>query len=292
MSGEAPDQAQGPVRLSLPTAAWVVISVAALVVGVLCGHFLIDDSRTISLSGRTTLEATELDSIVATYTYDGVTYEVTAREVLEDTNGVDSALNDDGTYTVPLAADILSYAQNEILVADAESQGITVSDEEVEEFTYEMFGTSDYETIASYYGLTEDEALAALTDSALMSKLRDSVVTTEEMELPTAPTEPDDGDEDTATEEYASYIIALLGDEWDAENDTWATTDGDYYDTLSGYEISNESATYAAAAAAYSVAYSLYSEAESARLLEWYAYANSLLSNATIQIGTLQVRSS
>lgn len=289
---DAPEPVETGARRGLPTAAWVVIAVAALVVGVLCGHFLIDDTRTISLDGRTSLEATELDSVVATYTYDGVTHELTAREVLEGTNGLDSALNDDGTYDVPLAADILSFAQNEIIVAAAEDEGITVSDEDVEEFTYEMFGTSDYETIASYYGLTEDETVAALTDTALMSKLRDAVVTTEEVEMPTAPTEPEDGEEDTATEEYATYVIGLLGDEWDAEGDTWATTDGDYYDTLSGYEISNDSATYAAAEAAYTVAYNLYSNAESERLVEWYAYANSLLSNASIQIGTLQVRTS
>ena len=68
-------------RRELPTAAWVVIAVAALAIGVAAGHFLLGGVGTVSLSGRTTLSAGELDSTIATYTVNGTTTPITAREV-------------------------------------------------------------------------------------------------------------------------------------------------------------------------------------------------------------------
>ena len=75
------DQPEGGVR-SLPATAWIAVAVAALVVGVLIGRFLLGGTGTISLAGRTTLSAGELDSTSATYTTGGRTVPVTAREVL------------------------------------------------------------------------------------------------------------------------------------------------------------------------------------------------------------------
>ena len=96
-----------------------------------------------------------------------------------------------------------------------------------------------------------------------------------------------EGAEDEPTAEYAQYVIGLLGDEWDADANDWARTDGTYYATLSGYEISNDAATYAAASAAYSVASSVYEEAYNQVSEELFAYTDALLSKATIQIGSL-----
>ena len=154
-------------------------------------------------------------------------------------------------------------------------------------FAEQMFGTSDYATIASNYGIDEEIAKATIADSATMSKLRDAVVSTPLPDVPTAPAEPEEGAEDTPTADYASYIIGLLGDEWDSEAGTWARQDGDYYATLSSYEITNDSATYAAAEAAYQVASNNYSEVATQVSEEWVAYTRNLLSNATVQVGSL-----
>lgn len=276
---------------NLPIWAWVLICCAALVVGLLVGVYAIPtQTGIISLSGRTTITEAELDSTIATYTYDGETYSITAREVIEQNESIDDAVNDDGTYDLPNTEDVLSYAQNAIVLAVADEEGIEVTDDDISELANTTFGTDDIETIAYYYGIDEDVAEEVLTNSVKMSKLRDSVVTTELPDLPDEPTEPeDDEDEDEATEEYATYIIEIIGDEWDAENDTWASEDGDYYATLSGYEISNDSATYAAAYACYEVACTLYVEAYNEQYTEWNTYVNSLLSEATITIGTLVV---
>ena len=278
----------------LGTPAWVAICAVVLVVGVLCGHFLLGGagsgaSAGVALAGKTTLSEQELDSTIATYTYNGKTVDVTARQVISQSKSVDSAANSDGTYDVPVADDVVSYARNAIVLQAAKDQGISVTDDDLSAYANQMFQTDDYATIASKYGIDEDTAKQTISDSCMMSKLRDSVVTATLPEQPTKPTEPAEGQEDTPTADYASYIIGLAGDEWDSANNTWASTDGDYYNALSSYEISNDSATYAAAQAAYYVAYSNYSTAYSDYSSQWTTYVNSLLSNASIQLGSLAV---
>ncbi len=277
----------GDVRRALPTAAWVAIAAAALVVGVLAGHFLLGGAGSVSLGGRTTLSAGELDSTIATYTMDGRTVGVTAREVLVEASGSSEiSANEDGTYDVPSASTVLTYVQNQLILADAEARGLTATDEQIDEFVTGSMG-SDLATLAQSWGISEDEARAVVSDAVTMRNLQDEVSTVELPEQPVAPAEPDEGAEDTPTAEYAQYVIGLLGDEWDSDANTWARTDGTYYATLSGYDISNDAATYAAASAAYSVATSVYQEAYATVSEELGAYTDSLLSRASIQIGSL-----
>ena len=278
---EADEEAARP---GLPTRAWVAIAAAALVVGVLAGHFLLGGSGTVSLAGRTTLSAGELDSTIATYTYGGKTTPITAREVLEEASGTNElTANEDGTYDVPSASTVLTYAQNQIILDDAAARGITASDEEIDEFVTGSLG-SDLSTLASNWGISEDDARSIVGVAVVMRKLQDQVATTT---LPEMPAEPAEGEEDTPTAEYAQYVIGLLGDEWDADANDWARTDGTYYATLSSYEISNDAATYAAATAAYNVASSAYQTAYNQVSEELGAYTDGLLSQATIQLGSL-----
>lgn len=277
----------GDDRRALPTAAWVAIAAAALVVGVLAGHFLLGGAGSVSLGGRTTLSAGELDSTIATYTMDGRTVGVTAREVLVEASGSSEiSANEDGTYDVPSASTVLTYVQNQLILADAEARGLTATDEQIDEFVTGSMG-SDLATLAQSWGISEDEARAVVSDAVTMRNLQDEVSTVDLPEQPVAPAEPDEGAEDTPTAEYAQYVIGLLGDEWDSDANTWARTDGTYYATLSGYDISNDAATYAAASAAYSVATSVYQEAYATVSEELGAYTDSLLSRASIQIGSL-----
>lgn len=284
------DAAEQPPRRALPTPAWVAICVATLVVGVLCGYFLLGGAAggSISLDGRTTLSSGELDSSIASYTYNGRRVSVTARDVITSSGAsLDSVANDDGTYNVPSASDVLAYAQNQIILDDAANRGITASDEEISDYAEQMLGSSDLASIASTYGIDEQTVRDTFEESVIVTKLRDAVCDVELPEQPTEPTEPEEGAEDIPTAEYADYIIALLGDEWDSEAGTWARTDGDYYATLSTYEITNDGATYAAAQAAYNVAYGKYSDAATQMSEDWSSYTTSLLSSATIQIGSL-----
>lgn len=289
VSPVVPDAKEKPLaKQSVKLPVFIAVAVACLVVGLVIGHFAFGP-KSISLSGKTSLTSNELDSTVATYTYNGKTTDISARDVITQSSTLDSAANDDGTYSVPTATDIVSYARTKVVCDAGEAQGITVSDDEVNEYAEEKFSTSDFSTIATTYSIDEDVAKSMIKDSCLMTKMREQAVTTELPAQPTAPTAPSDDATDTPTADYASYIINLAGDEWDSENNTWARTDGDYYAALSTYEISNDSATYAAAQAAYYVAYSAYSTAYSQTTTEWTEYCNTILSNVSITLAGMNV---
>lgn len=120
-----------------------------------------------------------------------------------------------------------------------------------------------------------------------MYKLKEKVCTTSVSDMPEAPTTPAEGEEENATSDYGAYIVNLLGDEWDSTNNTWARTDGSYYEALKDETWSPDSATYSQAQMAYSVAYKAYAESASTSSSEWTNYVNGVLSQATITICTL-----
>ena len=266
----------------------LIVGICCLVAGLLVGKFVLGAHDTSKPLGRTTLSAGELDTVVATYTYKGEKHEVTAREVIEDSSSLDNALNADGTYAMPSADAIVGFARNAIIIGEAQARGITVTDEDISAYAMEILGTDDFAAIASTYGISEDVAKRMLGESAMMKQLRDQVLAdTGVGEAPVPPAEPEDGNTDATSKEWADYVIALLGDEWDAANNTWARTDGTYYATLQTYPISNDSASYEAAEQAYYIAYMDYMNASSTAAQDWTNYVNELLGGASIEIATL-----
>ena len=269
----------------------IFIGVGAVVLfalGIVIGRFLLGGGgATGSLNGRTTLSEGELNTPVASYTYNGQTKEVTAREVIEKTSGLDAAKQSDGTYAVPAADKIIGYVRNALVVAEAQSKGITVTDDEVNNYMQTNFKTTDVSQIASKFNISEDAAKKQINDAVIMKKYRDSVLTTALPNAPQQPTPPEDGNSETTSQEYAQYIIGLAGDEWDAKNNTWASQDGDYYKQLSAYSISNDSAAFAAAQTAYQVAMSKYSAVASKASQEWSQKINEILGKASIAVYSL-----
>lgn len=269
----------------------IFIGVGAVVLfalGIVIGRFLLGGGgATGSLNGRTTLSEGELNTPIASYTYNGQTKEVTAREVIENTSGLDAAKQSDGTYAVPAADKIIGYVRNALVVAEAQSQGITVTDDEVNNYMQTNFKTTDVSQVASAYKLSEDVAKKLINDAVIMKKYRDKVLSTKLPDAPQAPTAPEDGNSETTSQEYAQYIISLAGSEWDANNNTWASQDGDYYKQLSAYSISKDSASYAAAQTAYQVAMSKYSAVASKASQEWSQKINEILGKASIAVYSL-----
>ena len=263
-------------------------AVVLFVLGIVIGRFLLGGGgATGSLNGRTTLSEGELNTPIASYTYNGQTKEVTAREVIENTSGLDAAKQSDGTYAVPPADKIIGYVRNTLVVAEAQSTGITVSDDDINNYMQTNFKTTDVSQVASAYKLSEDVAKKLINDAVIMKKYRDKVLTTKLPDAPQAPTAPEDGNSETTSQEYAQYIIGLAGDEWDANNNTWASQDGDYYKQLSAYSISKDSASYAAAQTAYQVAMSKYSAVASKASQEWSQKINEILGKTSIAIYSL-----
>ena len=234
--------------------------------------------------GKTIVTEAELDTVMGRYTFDGESHDITIRNVIEEFTTLDAAVDANGTYAVPSTDDVLSYVRNHIILDEAASRGIEATDADIEAYCMDTYGTSDYDSIAASVGVTTEVAMSQLKDAATMSLLRGQVVTTTPGSAPDAP--PESSDEDTANSEYADYIIALVGDEWDTDNNTWASTDGIYYAALATYPISNDSATYEAAYAAYSTAYQEWYNGYTQMTSEWTDFANSLFCQASISIGT------
>ncbi|MBR3157608.1 MAG: hypothetical protein IKF14_00770 [Atopobiaceae bacterium] len=301
-------EGKGSFFKSLSAGAWAGIVAAALVVGLLIGHFAMGGSSAGGSLNKTTLTESELDTVVAVYSYNGAGSNITAREVLEQNGTLDAAKDEDGNYTVPSADTILSYARNAIIAAEADSKGIEVTDDDLSAYAEEMLGSSDFSSIASTYGMDEDTVKEVLRGSAKMNKLRDEVVGKDNggtaPEAPTAPevAAPAEGEEqseeaqqaaqdaanDAPKKEYADYIIKLAGDEWDAKKGKWKSDDGAYATALADYEVTKDGASYNAAQAAYYVAYQEYSTKQTEISEKWTDYVNGLLGNSAIDIHTLK----
>lgn len=269
----------------------VLLVLVALVVGVGAGFFaypLIPFPGTqASLPGRTTVTESELDTPLGTYTYKGDTTTVTVREAIEETMSLDAARNADGTYAIPSADSVLSIARNHFLLLEADSQGIVASDEDALAYAREVWKTDDLAVIAASYSMTEDQVRELMRRSAAIKKLRDEVVTTEPFAEPTPPDAPEAGKEDEPMPQYAEYIMGIVGDEWDANANSWAREDGPFYAQLKNFTISNDAATYSAAQAAYYVARTQYAAVEQQISAEWTTYVNQILSEVTVELGTL-----
>ena len=210
--------------------------------------------------------------------------DITAREAIESQYSLDTVKDGDGNYTAPSADVILSYVRNQILLDAAEDEGITVSSKEMKQYAEDSIGTSDYKTMATQYGVSKDQAKQIVRQSATLQKLYKKKVGDSSASMPTAPTEPADGNEETASKDYADYIINLAGDEWDSAKGTWQDADSTYAKAFADDAFTVDSATYKQAMTAYYTAYQQYSSQASSASSKWTEYANGLYAKANISI--------
>ena len=82
-----------PAR-TVPLVATIVAAVVCLVLGGVVGHFCFNGTSSL---GSQTLQEADLDTVVARYTYNGQTYEITAKDAITQSSSLDSAANDDGS---------------------------------------------------------------------------------------------------------------------------------------------------------------------------------------------------
>ena len=261
-------------------AAFVVAVVIAAVVGFFIGNGGFGGKGV----GSATLTEDQLDSNVASYSYNGKKSDITAREAIESQYSLDTVKDSNGNYTAPSADVILSYVRNKILLDAAEDEGITVSSKEMKKYAEDSIGTSDYDTMAKQYGVSKDQAKQIVRQSATLQKLYKKKVGDASASMPTAPTEPSDGNEDTASKDYDDYIINLSGDEWDSSKGTWKDENSTYAKAFANDAFTADSATYKQAMTAYYTAYQQYSSQASSASSKWTEYANGLYAKANISI--------
>ena len=271
----------GGVRLPIVIAA-VLIAAIVFAIG---GYFVGNGGFGGAMGGTVSENLTEdqLDQAVGSYTYNGAKHDITARDVYEMQGGVELMKTAEGTYSAPSASTVITYVQNCILLSEAESRGITVSDNEIADYAEQQLGTSDYSAIAEKYQVSEEQIKQIAHDFVMIQKLNAQIVP-DMPEVPEAPEEPEEGAEDEPTKAYADYIIKLAGDEWDAEAGTWASEGGPYQQALADEDFSADGATYEQAQMAYYVAYQDYSTAASEGQQTWLDFANGLYANASVSI--------
>ena len=262
---------------------YIAIAVIAVIVAAILGYVIGSDAFGPKGVGSATLTEDQLDSVVATWTLDGATNKITARQAIESQYSLDSVKDEDGNYPAPSADAVLSYVRNRILLEEASKQGIELSDEDLSSSAEASLGTSDFSAIADQYGVSEDQAKQIVREQGTIQKLYQSVMD-DAPAMPKAPAEPESGDENEAKAEYAAYIIDLAGKEWDAETGTWAKLDGAYATALAGEEITPESATYAQAQKAYAVAYQQYMLESQGANAKWTSYVNELFGEADVEL--------
>lgn len=264
---------------------YIAIAVIAVIVAAIGGFFMGSGGFGAKGAGTATLTEDQLDSAVATWTYNGATKSITAREAIESQYSLDAVKSTDGTYAAPSGEMVLAYARNQILVSEAENRGLSVSDEDLETYANDRLGTSDFAAIATQYGVSEDQAKQIVRENALIGQLYEQIVPdVSGATMPEAPAEPADGNEETLTKDYADYIITLLGKNWDSEKATWASEDNEYYDALKDSTFTAEGASYADAQTAYYVAYQLYAEEAQAANQAWTTFANELYAKANVNL--------
>lgn len=229
---------------------------------------------TASPLGKYQLSDSELDTVVARYTYEGKTHDVTANEVYAANGG--ASANTDGSYTAPAAEDIISYVRSQLLSDALDKQGINVTDDEVSTYASSNYGSDDYDTLASNYGVSEDFIKSYIASQARTMKAYDQIVGESSATSPDMPTMQDGDTEDSVRPEYATYIISLAGDEWDSDTGTWKDPSSKYASALADYDITNDGASYKAAEAAYDVAYSDYVDEVTAAQGKWTAFTNGI----------------
>ncbi len=238
------------------------------------------------LGGLTVLTEKQLDDVVASYVLDGEVYQITAREAMEQESSLDKMRNEDGTYIMPSAESVLSAARTAILMREVKARGIEVSNDEYVAYVADTFGTNDAEELATAYNMDVDTVRSRLHESAAIAKLRNEVVPST-ASLPEQPVTPAEGEEELRTAIYATYIIELAGDEWDADQGAWVNYDGPYASALREYDVRPDSASYYAAETAYNVAYQLQGEGAQNAQAQWTEYVNGLLCEAKLAMSSI-----
>lgn len=279
----------------VPTLVWLLLLVVALMAGaaggVWYGYYQLKEPVSFgTLGGLTTITEAQLDEPVATYTVGEETFEVSARQALLQQSSLENAKVGEGSYVMPSTESVISAARTAILMREVESRGITVTDEELDAYVSETFGGTDYAALATEYRMDEETLKTRMRESAALAKLRAQVVEASESSEPQPPAAPADGNRATESADYAAYIIALAGDEWNAKTGAWVNYDGPYASALRELDVRADAASYEAADVAFNIAYQRW--AESAQegdtpAQQWTNYVNGLLSQANLAVSSL-----
>ena len=259
------------------------IAAGLVIIGGVAGagiHALVSTPAT-QLTGKVTLSQDDLSGAIGTYTINGQTHKVTARDAILASSSLTK--NDDGTYDAPTAESVLTVARNAAMSQAARDRKLTVSDDEIKSYENSSFGTDNEDDIAKLYGYTTDEVHSTIYDSLLLNKLYKDVTGNDG--LGAGPSQPTDDLDDAGR---AQYIIGLANDAWDAKKGTWADSEAGngWASAMKAYGDISQGASADAAASAYQYAYGQYQDAMNDSIKTWNDFCDKTYKNLTITCAT------
>jgi hypothetical protein len=258
-----------------------IAGVAGIALGFIIGHFAIAPATgNVNKIGNTTTDQNNFNQVVCTYTTPKGTKTITMGDAIKYQSG--GTTNAEGKYTVPSAESILALARNQILEETAKEAGITVTDDEINEYAKKTYSVNSIQEMAQTFGYEENQLKEMIKNAIVMEKLQEQK-SGEISQPPAYPETP--ADQNAVTKENADAIIKYAGDNW--KNGAWANPDGDWAKAMKDQNFSADGADYAAVLAAYQVAYQEYSEKYSEQQAAWTDYVNTIYKDSTIALGTM-----
>ena len=124
---KAAGERKAPVRVSVRRDAIVAGLAGCLVAGALLGYVNAPDVRQSSL-GVTEVASSDTSRVIATYTWQGKTHDVTIGDYAKWAGLASSS----GTYQVPAASNVTAYVQAQVMDQVAKDEGIDVSNGDID----------------------------------------------------------------------------------------------------------------------------------------------------------------
>ncbi len=275
-------------------AGYGTVGAICLIIGLLIGTFFLGGPS--SGLGVSTVPESGLDQTIATYKYNGK-HNITIRELMEAYSTVDMFKTTDAegneVYRVPSSDSVISYVRTQVLDKLADSKGISISDEELAEAiktTYNVEGDENIDALAKQFGVDTAKFKSLMSQQLKGEKLIKSYMG-DEKDLPVAPEQPKapaKEAEKTATEEYAQYILNVVGPAWDAAAGKWADDESPYAKTLTGeMAFDGKKATFSQASIVYSIASQTYQEAVAKSQMKAFDEINKAMSSTSVTIRTI-----
>lgn len=301
-SDENDDEPKSKPIFKKSTRIAVLACVAGLALGGVSGYYLIPHIQVGELAGKSSLTTSEFDKIIATYNFKGHNYTITAAEVADyagtdygqdadtnansnnsETNENKNGSKDENTYyDIPSTEDVIAAIRDKILTKEMDDKGIKASEKQIKKYANDNYGSDDFDSLASQYGVDKKVVKSSITRSVRIRQLYKKITGGDTPDSPNAPTSPSDSDYSKKTEDYGSYLMSIIKSDYDSDKNEWKNKKGDYYDALKDDDFDGKTASYSTCVKAYKIAYAKYEEQYDRQSQKWEDYTNELYANTNV----------
>lgn len=301
-SDENDDEPRSKPVFKKSTRIAVLACVAGLALGGVSGYYLIPHIQVGELAGKSSLTTSEFDKVIATYNFKGHNYTITAAEVADyagtdygqdvdanaNSNNSETNENKDGSkdentyYDIPSTEDVIAAIRDKILTKEMDDKGIKASEKQIKKYAKDNYGSDDFDSLASQYGVDKKVVKSSITRSVRIRQLYKQITGGDTPDSPNAPTSPSDSDYSKKTEDYGSYLMSIIKDDYDSDKNEWKNKKSDYYDALKDDDFDGKTASYSTCVKAYKIAYAKYEEQYDSQSQKWEDYTNELYANTDV----------